>query len=92
MIKAIATILAAGIAGAPQAQADMNSYLAYLQNHGVLSYDSNGSLGTQECAALRQGKSEEFLMGQLIQAYPMWGKVQAEGIVQGAHRNLCPDA
>jgi Protein of unknown function (DUF732) len=83
--------LAAGIAWAPLAQADMSSYLAYLQNHGVLSYDPNGNQGVQECAALHQGKSELFLMGQLIQAYG-WGKAQAEDVVGGAHRYLCPDA
>jgi hypothetical protein len=57
----------------------------------VLSYDPNGDQGLQECAALREGKSELFLMGQLIQAYG-WGKAQAEDVVGGAHQYLCPDA
>jgi hypothetical protein len=90
-IAVVPAVLAAGIVCAPLAHADMSSYLAYLQNHGVLSYDPNGNQGLQECAALREGKSELFLMGQLIQAYG-WGKAQAEDVVGGAHRYLCPDA
>jgi hypothetical protein len=95
-------VIAAGVLSAPLAHADPASdndqYDQWLISHGVVG-DGPGQYtlefllptGTNECAALREGKSEVFLTGQLIDAYQM-GKAQAEDIVYAAHQYLCPDA
>lgn len=88
--------LAVGIAFAPLAHPDNESYLQWLISHGVVGdgagyYSSDFALqtGSNSCAAIKAGKSDIFLMGQLIDAYEM-GKAQAEDFVVGAHRYLCP--
>jgi Protein of unknown function (DUF732) len=87
--------LAAGITFVPVAQADTDSYLQYLISHGVpntgpgTETSSLVQTGNNECAAMREGKSDSFLTGQLINAYGM-GKAQAEDIVYAAHHYLCP--
>ena len=58
---------------------------------GQYSEDFLLQAGTNACAALREGKSESFLMRQLIDAYQM-GRAQSDDIVAGAHSYLCPDA
>ena len=73
MIKtaAIPAVLAAGITLAPLAQADAQGFLDYMRDHG---YPNQGPTNTgftylsqaqQECAALRAGQSESWLIGQL---------------------------
>jgi hypothetical protein len=92
---ASAALLVAGLACAPLAQADNDTYLQYLISHGVpdtgpgTSSSSLVQTGNNECAAMREGKSDLFLMGQLIDAYGM-GKAQAQDIVYAAHHYLCP--
>jgi Protein of unknown function (DUF732) len=87
--------LAAGIAWAPCAQADADAYLQYLISHGVPDTDpgtSSSSLvqtGNNECAAIGEGKSDLFLIGQLVDAYGM-GVDHAQDIVDAAHHYLCP--
>jgi hypothetical protein len=85
--------LGAGLALAAPAHADDAGYLAWLADHGVTAPLPNGtsllSMGTQDCAALREGKSERFLIGQLES---VTGRAQSEDIVVAAHRYLCPDA
>ncbi len=86
-------VLGSGLALAAPAYADDASYLSWLSNHGVTAPLPNGtsllSMGTQECAALREGKSERFLIGQLES---VTGRAQSEDIVVAAHQYLCPDA
>jgi len=88
-----ALALGAGLALAAPAHADAAGYLAWLQDHGVTAPLPNGtsllSMGTQECAALREGKSERFLIGQLEH---VTGRAQSEDIVVATHQYLCPDA
>ena len=85
--------LGVGLAFAATAHADDASYLSWLADHGVTAPLPNGtslmSMGTQECAALREGKSERFLIGQLES---ITGRAQSDDIVVAAHRYLCPDA
>ena len=89
--------LASVITCAPLAHADSDTYLQYLIDHGVpnagpgTDASSLVQTGNNECAAMREGKSDLFLMGQLIEAYGM-GKAQAQDIVYAAHHYLCPDA
>lgn len=87
-------MLAAGIACAPLAQADGTSdYLAWMHSHGARDPLPNGnsllSQGMQECSALRAGKSEGWLIGQLESQVD---RADAEDVVVIAHRYLCPDA
>jgi hypothetical protein len=88
--------LGAGLvfAGPARADTDTAGYLAWLQSHGVSDPLANGtsllSMGTQECSALRGGKSESFLIGNLEKVGV--GRAQSEDVVVAAHRYLCPDA
>jgi hypothetical protein len=81
----------------PSAHADNDTYLQYLISHGVpdtgpgTNSSSLVQTGNNECAAIREGKSDLFLFGQLIDAYGM-GKAQAQDIVYAAHHYLCPGA
>jgi Protein of unknown function (DUF732) len=92
----IPAVLAAGIACAPLAQADNDTYLQYLISHGVVE-EGNGPFGGDNlvrvghnaCAAFQQGASDLSQMGQIIQTYQT-GKAQAEDIVYAAHHYLCP--
>ncbi len=88
-----ALAIGAGLALAVPAHADDASYLTWLQNHGVTGPLPNGtsllSMGTQECDALRHGKPEGWLIGQLEH---VTGRAQSEDIVVAAHQQLCPDA
>jgi hypothetical protein len=85
--------IGAVVALAAPAHADDTGYLAWLADHGVTAPLPNGtsllSMGTQDCAALRGGKSERFLIGELEKET---GRAQSEDIVVAAHRYLCPDA
>jgi hypothetical protein len=89
-----ALALGAGPAFAAPAHADTADYLAWLQNHGVPDPLPNGtslvSMGTQECAALREGKSESFLTDNLEKVGV--GIAPAGDVVYAAHHYLCPDA
>jgi hypothetical protein len=88
-----ALAIGAVVALAAPAHADDAGYLAWLADHGVTAPLPNGtsllSMGTQDCAALRGGKSERFLIGELEKET---GRAQSEDIVVAAHRYLCPDA
>jgi uncharacterized protein DUF732 len=90
-----ALLLAAGIGCAPTALADNDTYMRYLVDHGVPNSgpgtdpSSLVQTGNNECAGIQEGKTDLFLMGQLIDAYGM-GKAQAQDIVYAAHHYLCP--
>jgi hypothetical protein len=91
-----ALALGAGLAFAAPANADADSYLAWLQNHGVVGSGSGQyspsfllQTGNDECAALQEGRSEQFLIGQL---YTQMGRAPAQDIVYAAHHYLCPGA
>jgi hypothetical protein len=92
-VSRAALALGAGLAFAVPARADTADYVAWLQNHGVTGPLPDGtsllSMGTPDRAALREGKSERFL---IIQLEKEMGAAQSEDIVIGAHRYLCPDA
>jgi hypothetical protein len=79
---------------AAPAHADTAEYLAWLQNHGVSDPLPNGtslvSMGTQECAALRGGRSESFLTDNLEKVGV--GIAPAGDVVYAAHHYLCPGA
>ena len=89
-----ALIFGTGLAFAAPAVADTADYLAWLQNHGVSDPLANGmsleSAGTMECAGLRAGRSESFLIDNLEKVGI--GRAPAEDVVYAAHHNLCPDA
>ena len=97
MFKAVlvSAVVAAGIACAPLAQADGNDqYDQFLISHGAFrdvlpNGNSPLAQGQQTCAALRAGKSESFLIGQLES---QMDRATAEDIVVAAHRYLCPGA
>ncbi len=91
-----ALALGAGLAFAAPAHADTQGYLDYLSNHGIANPQGNAMNGTtylsqgqQECAALRNGKSEEWLIGQLEH---VMDRADSGLIVVGAHQYLCPGA
>jgi len=98
MNKAIAfpAVLTVGLLCAPLAHADSGAYLGWLNSHGVIGngsgqYSEDFALqtGTNTCGAIKEGKSDVFLMGQLIDAYQM-GRAQADDFVFAAHHYLCP--
>jgi hypothetical protein len=95
-------VLVAGLIFVPLAHTDPASnndqYDQFMISHGVVgdgpgqySEDFLLQTGTNTCAAIKEGKSDSFLMGQLIDAYQM-GKAQSDDIVYAAHRYLCPNA
>jgi hypothetical protein len=93
----ITVIVALFLSTAPLAHADSGAYLEWLTSHGVVGngpgqYGEEFLLqtGTNTCAAIREGKSDSFLMGQLIDAYQM-GRAQSDDIVYAAHHYLCPN-
>ena len=96
---AIPAALVAIVCSAPLAHADpVSDYDQFLISHGVVGdgptkYTEELTLqaGTNACAALKEGKSESFLMRQLIDAYQM-DEASSDDIVVGAHRYLCPGA
>lgn len=86
----------AAITFAAPAHADTQGYFDYLSNHGVANPQGNAPNGTtwlsqgqQECSALRGGKSEEWLIGQLEH---VMDQADSGLIVVGAHKYICPDA
>jgi Protein of unknown function (DUF732) len=98
-VAVVPAVVAAGITCtcAPVAQADTDSYMQYLTSHGVpntgpgTETSSLVQTGNNECAAIGEGKSDLFLMDQLINAYGM-DIAQAQHIVYAAHHYLCPGA
>ena len=91
----MSALLAAAIIFNPFANADKDTYLQWLASHGVVGdgaqYGEDFALqtGNNACAAIKEGKSDSFLMSQLIEAYEM-GKAQAGDFVYAAHNFLCP--
>ena len=90
----IPAALVVGIACAPLAQADDQGFMNYMASHGYSSPTGmNGvnylSQARQECSALRAGKSEKWLIGQLESELSI---AEAGLVVTGAHQYLCPDA
>ena len=92
---AVPAVVAAGITFVPVAEADTDLYMQYLISHGVpdsgpgTESSTLVQTGNNECAAIGEGKSDLFLVGQLIDAYGM-GMDQAQDIVYAAHHYLCP--
>lgn len=89
-----ALALAAGLAFAAPAHADAQGFIDYMRSHGYTNpVAPNGntylSQGQQECSALREGKPEGWLIGQLESQL---SRAESELVVTGAHQYLCPDA
>jgi Protein of unknown function (DUF732) len=84
-----ALALGAGLAFAAPAHADTQGYTDFLRSHGIPNPEGLVSQGMQECEALRSGKSETWLIGQLEH---VMDAAQSDDIVVAAHRYLCPDA
>jgi len=80
---------ALALATAAPAHADTQGYIDFLRNHGVPNPESYVSQGQQECEALRSGKSEGWLIGQLEH---VMDRATSDNIVVGAHQYLCPGA
>jgi hypothetical protein len=90
LVLAVATLTLAPPAFANTAE---DQYNLFLYNHGVGYVLGNGnsalSQGYQECEALRAGKSETWLIGQLESQLD---RASSGDVVYAAHRYLCPDA
>jgi Protein of unknown function (DUF732) len=84
-----ALALGAGLAFAAPAHADTQGFLDYMRNHGYANAESYLSQGMQECEALREGKSEGWLIGQLEH---VMSRAESQLVVVGAHQYLCPGA
>jgi hypothetical protein len=84
-----ALALGGGLAFAAPAHADTQGYIDYLRNHGMPNPESQVSRGMQECQALRSGKSEGWLIGQLEH---VMSQADSSLIVVGAYQYLCPGA
>lgn len=84
-----ALALGAALVFAVPAHADTQGFLNYMRDHGYANAESYLSQGQQECAALRQGKSESWLIGQLEHQL---SRAESQLVVTGAHQYLCPDA
>jgi hypothetical protein len=85
----------AGISFSPLAHADAQGFNDYMASHGYASLGPSGtgftylSQAQQECSAMRNGKSQEWLIGQLESEL---SRAEAGLVVTGAHQYLCPDA
>ena len=90
-----ALALGAGLLFAAPAHADAEGFNDYMRSHGYpnLGPTSNGNTylnqAMQECSALRAGKSENWLIGQLESQL---SRAESQLVVIGAHQYLCPDA
>lgn len=89
----IFSVLVAGIAGIPLAQADpdpnaasnTDQFVQYLIARGM---DGNYvQEGRNACAALRSGQSEATVTGQLQSRL---SRAESQNVVYAAHRYLCP--
>ena len=85
----------AAITFSPLAHADAPGFNDYMASHGYPSLGPSGtgftylSQAQQECSAMRNGKSQEWLIGQLESQL---SRAEAGLVVTGAHQYLCPDA
>jgi Protein of unknown function (DUF732) len=78
-----------GLAFAPPAHADTQGFLNYMRTHGYANAESYLNQAQQQCQALRSGKSEGWLIGQLEH---QMSRAESELVVTGAHQYLCPGA
>lgn len=88
MIRVFALVSAAFLLVAPQARADANGYLAYLNDHGtrVYAFDdaTKVSYGLHACELLHSGLTPD-------QAAASPSASDLHGIIDAAQHNLCPD-
>jgi hypothetical protein len=82
--------IAAAVLFAPIAAADTDAYMQYLRSHNVTGgYWSDAtllSMGQQECEAMKGGKPDDFLIGELEKVG--YGAAQADDIVYAARHFL----
>jgi hypothetical protein len=80
--------IAAALMAVAPAQADANSYLAYLASHGtrVMAFDdaTKVSYGLKACELLHSGMTPDQI-GSMV------SPSDARGIVDAAEHELCPD-
>ncbi len=78
------------VAWAPDAHADANSYLAYLQSHGINtalnSPAKNLQAGFYACDALHAGQTPDQVAGS-----QPFNFVDVRGVIDAAQHELCPD-
>jgi Protein of unknown function (DUF732) len=91
----IPAVACAAVFLATPAHADEQGFNNYMASHGYPSLGPSGtgftylSQAQQECSAMRGGKPQEWLIGQLESQL---SSAEAGLVVTGAHQYLCPDA
>lgn len=81
--------LIAASAFASPAHADEQSYIAYLNSHGVPTFNQAASIGQgyQICAQIHEGMSPDDAVNQ----YLGWGRLWSPATVYAAQHELCPN-
>jgi hypothetical protein len=73
---------------APDARADANSYLGYLQSHGTFAGGQAKALnaGLYACSALHAGQTPDQILGGVHMTF-----MDVRGVIDAAQHELCPD-
>jgi hypothetical protein len=87
IIAPLVPLIAASAFAAP-AHADEQSYIAYLNSHGVPTFNQATSIGQgyQICAQIQAGMSPDDAINQ----YLGWGRLWSPATVYAAQHELCP--
>jgi hypothetical protein len=79
----------------PEADADTDSFYAYLRDHGIstgaLSASQQINMGNGACAEMHAhpGKTPEQVAGDVPQL--AWAAIDGRGVAEAAQHELCPD-
>jgi hypothetical protein len=91
-LRIVALVLSVGallvMGWAPDADADANSYLAYLAAHGTYAGGQAKALnaGFYACDALHAGQTPDQIIGGVHLTF-----MDVRGVIDAAQHELCPD-
>jgi Protein of unknown function (DUF732) len=89
-ITVLSAAIAAVLMGAAPAHADADSYIRYLNDHGIFVPGINDAVrisrGSQVCTSLHNGMTPQ----QIIDANPIV-YFDLRGVIDAAQHELCPD-
>jgi hypothetical protein len=90
MIAALSLAVGGALVGAAPAHADGDSYIRYLNDHGIFVPGINDAVrisrGSQVCTSLHNGMTPQ----QIIDANPIV-YFDLRGVIDAAQHELCPD-
>jgi Protein of unknown function (DUF732) len=90
MIRCLVAAIAAMISLAASAHADGDSFIRYINDHGIYDPGINDSIrlsrGVQACTQLHNGMTAQ----QVVESQPIV-YFDLRGVVEAAQHELCPD-